>query len=283
MECASNHDKACARSVAVDVLGNAVLGRGLTLSVRDGLVSLDAQDVTVRQILTEWARVGQTHIVNVERITGGPITLKLDAVPEKQALDIILRSIPGYMAMPRPTQVADASLYDRILIMPTTTAVAALRPQQPGPTFAGMQGGQNGNPTQLRQTQPTPLSPGMLFDSPNSADQMDDPAMAAAAAAGLVPVPALNPGPSPTLAPPTQPGPRTATCTDRSGSCECRPTRGTHRSERRSRVSLRRHQSNRRPLDGVCARRSPIARALLAIQFNRRPPATRHAHNNARN
>ena len=67
----------------------------LTLSVRDGLVSLDAQDVTVRQILTEWARVGKTRIVNVERITGGPITLKLDAVPEKQALDIILRIDPG--------------------------------------------------------------------------------------------------------------------------------------------------------------------------------------------
>ena len=179
---------------------------GLTLSVRDGFVSLDAQDVTVRQILTEWARVGKTRIVNAERITGGPITLKLDAVPEKQALDIILRTIPGYMAMPRSTQVADASLYDRILIMPTTTAVAALRPQQPGPAFTGMQGGPNGNLTQLRQAQPTPLSPGIVFDSPNSADQMDDPAMAAAAAAGLVPVPALNPGPSPTLVPPTHPG-----------------------------------------------------------------------------
>jgi hypothetical protein len=179
----------------------------LTLSVRDGLVSLDAQDVTVRQILTEWARVGKTRIVNVERITGGPITLKLDAVPEKQALDIILRAIPGYMAMPRSTQVADASLYDRILIMPTTTAVAALRPQQPGPPFTGIQGGQPGNVTQLRQMQPAPLSPGVIFDSPNSVDQMDDQAMAAAAAAGLVPVPALNPGPSPTPVPPSRPGP----------------------------------------------------------------------------
>lgn len=179
---------------------------GLTLSVRDGLVSLDAQDVTVRQILTEWARVGKTRVVNVERVTGGPITLKLDAVPEKQALDIILRSIPGYMAMPRSTQVADASVYDRILIMPTTTAVAALRPQQPGPNFAGMQGGQGASLTQLRQMQPTPLAPGVLFDLPNSADQMDDPAMAAAAAAGLVPVPALTPGPSPTSAPLTLPG-----------------------------------------------------------------------------
>ena len=178
---------------------------GLTLSVRDGLVSLDAQDVTVRQILTEWARVGKTRIVNADRITGGPITLKLDAVPEKQALDIILRTIPGYMAMPRSTRVADASVYDRILIMPTTTAVAALRPQQPAPAFPGMPG-QGGNLTQLRQPQPAPLLPGMVMDSPNSADQMDDPALAAAAAAGLVPVPALTPGTSPTLVPPTIPG-----------------------------------------------------------------------------
>ena len=78
---------------------------GLTLSMHDGLVSIDAQDVTVRQILTEWARVGKTRIVNVERITGGPITLKFDGVPEKQALDIILRSIPGYMALPRATRL----------------------------------------------------------------------------------------------------------------------------------------------------------------------------------
>ena len=172
----------------------------LTLSVRDGLVSLDAQDVTLRQILTEWARVGRTRIINVERIAGGPITLKLNAVPEKQALDIILRTIPGYMAVPRATHVADASLYDSILIMATTTAVAAPRPQQPGAVFPG------GNVTQLRPTQPTPLSPGMLLDPPNSADQMDDPALAAAAAAGLVPVPALQPSPSTVSAPLTMPG-----------------------------------------------------------------------------
>ena len=68
---------------------------GLKLSMQDGLVSLDAQDVTVRQILTEWARIGKTRIINVERITGGPVTLKFDDIPEKQALDIVLRSDPG--------------------------------------------------------------------------------------------------------------------------------------------------------------------------------------------
>lgn len=179
---------------------------GLTLSIKDGLVSMDAQDVTVRQILMEWARVGQTRIINAERIIGGPITLKLENVPEKQALDIILRSIPGYMAMPRTTGLADASLYDRILIMATTTAVP-VRPQQPAPGgFSGMQSGlppfQGGTVTQLRP----PLSPAMLPESPNAQDPADDPAIAAAAAAGLVPVTALNPGASAVSSPLMPPG-----------------------------------------------------------------------------
>jgi hypothetical protein len=191
---------------------------GLTLTIQDGLVSLDAQDVTVRQILTEWARIGKTRIINVERITGGPVTLKFEDTPEKQALDIVLRAIPGYVALPRATPVADASLYDRILIMATTTAVAPLRPQQPGPGFTGMPtpglpgmygGAQGGaNVTQLRPNSPTaPMSPGMLPEpAADSADQMDDPAIAAAAAAGLVPVPALNPGPASVPAPLMPPG-----------------------------------------------------------------------------
>lgn len=183
----------------------------LTLSIRDGLVSIDARDVTLRQILTEWARIGKTQILNVERITTGPMTLKLEGVPEKQALDIILRAIPGYMALPRAAQVADASLYERILIMPTTTAVAALRPQQPPTGFPGVQSPPAGgaNVTQLRPG-PGALFPGMLLDPPDAADQLDDPAIAAAAAAGLVPVPAFNPGqftnPTP-LMPPGAAGP----------------------------------------------------------------------------
>lgn len=166
-----------------------LMAAGLEVSIQDGLVSIDAQDVTIRQILTEWARVGKTRIINVERIAGGPITLKLENVPEKQALDIILRSIPGYMAVPRTTFVADASMYDSILIMPTTTAVAAQRPQPPPPGFPG-----SPTFTQLRQGPSAPLTPGVLPESPNAQDPADDPAIAAAAAAGLVPIPAPNPG-----------------------------------------------------------------------------------------
>jgi hypothetical protein len=73
----------------------------VTVTMHDGRVTIVAKDATVRQILTEWARVGQTKIVNVERIPGGPMTLELTNVPEQQALDLLLRSVSGYMTAPR--------------------------------------------------------------------------------------------------------------------------------------------------------------------------------------
>ena len=87
-----------------------VEGAGLTLDIRDGKVMLDAQDVTIGQILTEWARVGGTLITNVERLSSAPVRLRLEAVPEREALEIILRSAAGYLAAPRPVAVAGRSI-----------------------------------------------------------------------------------------------------------------------------------------------------------------------------
>jgi hypothetical protein len=163
---------------------------GLKLTFAEGQVSIDAQDVTIRQILTEWSRLGKTRIVNLERVASGPITLTLENVPENVALDTILRVVPGYMAAPRSTYLANASLYDRILIMATTTAVA-VRPGQPA-TPNGFPSAQSPNITQLRG--PGSLMPGVLPEPSDSQDQQDDPAIAAAAAAGLITVPAANGG-----------------------------------------------------------------------------------------
>jgi hypothetical protein len=104
------------------------------LTISNGRVTLSAAGATVHEILIEWARVGQTKIVNGERIAGGPITLQLTNVLEEQALDVILRSVSGYVAAPRPIVSPGTSRFDRILIMPTSTpprAVAAT-PQPPG-------------------------------------------------------------------------------------------------------------------------------------------------------
>ncbi len=161
---------------------------GLKMTIGNGHVSIDAQDVTVRQILTEWARLGKTRVINLEGLASGPITLKLDNVPENVALDIILRAVPGYMAAPRPAYVADASVYDRILIMATSSPLAAARtsaPAQPPPF-------QSPNPNVTALRPPNALVPGMPVEGAD--DPSTDPAIAAAAAAGLLPAPAPMPG-----------------------------------------------------------------------------------------
>ena len=102
----------------------------LQLAISDGRVTLDATSVPARQILAEWARIGGTKVVGAEKITGAPLTLKLTDVPEKQALDIILRNVAGFMAAPRQASAAPgASAYDRILIM----ATSSVAPSQPAP------------------------------------------------------------------------------------------------------------------------------------------------------
>ena len=98
----------------------------LKLSINSGRVTLIATDVPLTQILQEWARVGHTRIVNGERLAGPPVTVQLVNVPEKEALDVILRTASGYVAAPREQLVADASLYDRIMIMPTSVAPASM-------------------------------------------------------------------------------------------------------------------------------------------------------------
>ncbi|RPJ84168.1 MAG: hypothetical protein EHM13_05510, partial [Acidobacteria bacterium] len=83
------------------------------LQIRNGRVTLEASNATVREILAEWARVGGTRFVNAERVPGGPVTLLLTDVPEAKALDTVLRSVSGYMAAPRPAAAPGASVYDR--------------------------------------------------------------------------------------------------------------------------------------------------------------------------
>ena len=61
------------------------------------------------------------------------MTLELVNVPERQALDTLLRSTAGYLAAPRPVGVLGASVYDRIMILPTSRPPAAVAAAAPPP------------------------------------------------------------------------------------------------------------------------------------------------------
>jgi hypothetical protein len=112
-------------AAAASLIAAATASADVHLTMQNGRVSIVAKDATVRQILTEWARVGQTKIVNVERIPGGPMSIELNNVPESQALEVLLRAMSGFIAAPRAVDVANLSRFDRIIVMPT---LAGARP-----------------------------------------------------------------------------------------------------------------------------------------------------------
>jgi hypothetical protein len=111
--------------VVVLALSASASAQQLTLQFQDGRVTVDAAGVPVRTILSEWARLGGTNVVGGDRVTGAPLTIRLENVPEAQALEIILRNVAGYMAAPRRAASSGASAYDRILVLPTSSAPAA--------------------------------------------------------------------------------------------------------------------------------------------------------------
>ena len=130
--------------LAVLVLGCAAIAAAQTplrLQINGGLVTLHAQNVPVGTILSEWSRVGGAKIVGGDRIAGAPLTLDLEGVPERQALDIVLRGVSGYMLAARDAGGTGASMYDRIMILPTSAAPRNPPPAAAVPVFQGAPGG----------------------------------------------------------------------------------------------------------------------------------------------
>jgi hypothetical protein len=107
------------------------------LEFQNGRVNLSAQNAPVRVILAEWARLGGTRIVNGDRVTGAPVTIELKDYPERLALDIVLRGVPGYMLTARQVATGGTSNFDRIMVLPVSTqprptsSVAAFTPPAP--------------------------------------------------------------------------------------------------------------------------------------------------------
>ena len=157
--------------------------QSIKLEFKDGRVSLNAQNAQLRAILGEWARLGGSTIVNGDRVAGAPVTLELVAVPERQALDTLLRSVAAYMLAPRRVGSVGASTFDRILILPTSAA-----PRNPAPASAAGAGPLPGAPRPLLPR------PQVLVNPEVPADASDDDA---GAPADLVPQPRVVRPPQP--------------------------------------------------------------------------------------
>ena len=154
----------------------------LIVEFNDGLVTVDATSVPVRTILNEWAKKGGTKVVGGDRISGQPLTVKLVDVPESKALEVILRSVAGYLAAPRSTGTG-SSMYDRILVMATSSTPAPAGPARPTPPNPAVNGTQRFIPPQRqpsddnnddREDDPTPPNP-PVFSFPGAPGQNGQP------------------------------------------------------------------------------------------------------------
>jgi len=108
--------------------------QSVSLQFNNGLVTLNAQNAPVRTILSEWSRLGGTRFVNSERVGGAPVSLELTAVPERQALEILLRSVAGYVVTQREQGSGGISRLGGVVILPTSNAVRTPAPVTFGPT-----------------------------------------------------------------------------------------------------------------------------------------------------
>jgi hypothetical protein len=179
----------------------------LTLTMEGGMVTLIAKDVPLSTIMAEWAKVGKTNIVNGDKIFT-PVTLQLENVPERKALDILLRNAAGYMLAERATPVAGVSAFDRIMILPTSRPPANAPPLQPvtpapfappRPMPVPVQDDQEPTPPNMPQN--VPMNPGMQQPG------VQQPGMAQPGNPNTPQAPLTAPRPGMITPPPQQPVP----------------------------------------------------------------------------
>lgn len=162
----------------IGVLGVAhgASAQSLTLRIENGLVTLDANNVTVDEILARWTAATGLNVVSKSGIGSEvPVTIQLSGVSERDALRTVLRDLSGYIMGERRDPDTGAVTIDRLLILPESGAQ----------TTAGVSGAAPGfrrNP--FPRTAPLPLSEPPTDDGPAAPTGLDDAVELAPAADG---------------------------------------------------------------------------------------------------
>jgi hypothetical protein len=119
--------------------------RQLELKFNNGLVTLKAQNVTVRDVLTEWARQCECQVIGAEKITNAPLTMPVQYINQPEA--VIMKSLlnpgtgpgavsGGYVFVPRNPGETGASAFQSIRIAAVSHPSAVAMSPQPTGAFA---------------------------------------------------------------------------------------------------------------------------------------------------
>jgi hypothetical protein len=187
------------------------------ITFHNGRASIRAKDAPLGVILAEWARAGRVAVVNAEKLPPTPLTIELSDVPERDALKTLLRATGGYLAVERTTSSVDASLFERIVIMPVSstagaapaTAAAAAPPPStpPSPLDAPPAPAQVGPPdasgvSRILDANGEPVEDDQVDGPPAAVPPSQQPPPAAPASQGVAVPGMIVPAPPPPTQPP---------------------------------------------------------------------------------
>ena len=117
--------------------------RKLELTVSQGTLALDAQNVPLREILTEWERRSGCTFVNADKLPALSVTLQFPAgTPQTRVIDSLLRGLGtggtgyGYIVAPRAGQTTASSPCGAVYILPSSRPTASASYAPPSPLAA---------------------------------------------------------------------------------------------------------------------------------------------------
>lgn len=129
--------------------------RSLVVSCDKGRMTIVADSVALRTIIQEWARVGGVRLVNPQYVSLVPVSVDLRNLPEGEALEVLLRALPGYMLQQRSTESGGASVFEKLAVM-APPAAGTGRPEEWQST-PGLRAAHPGQPAE--EAPDDPLSP----------------------------------------------------------------------------------------------------------------------------
>jgi hypothetical protein len=99
----------------------------LSLRIDKGLVTLDADNVTVDEVLARWIDTTGLNVVSKNGYGSDvPVSVHLREVSEREALTAVLRDVSGYIMGERRDPLTGVVTVDRLMILPQSAG-------QPGP------------------------------------------------------------------------------------------------------------------------------------------------------
>jgi len=127
----------CALAVVLWPAGTAAQESHVSVSVGEEGVTLKADNARLRDVLAEWARVGGFRLLDYDTLDTRTVTLQLEKVPEREALNILLRDIGGYVLGARGAGDSGRSQFGSLLVVsgsapsPRPGGFAAVPPPPP--------------------------------------------------------------------------------------------------------------------------------------------------------